>query len=994
MNLFIRKYYSNFTKDLNFNVNADGRLYITLSKLRDRGSNAQKLDEPKSRAIATVDIDENDKFSPAVDNLVKKTMEKPLTISCNKLWLSSLGFFLCILGNSIQPSWAEGSKELVSDGGYRPYLEWSDLTAAGIVRKTTLKVYVEAGETVNLGSSVTTSFSNPQDIVYRSPFGGQNGSCDVLTSGFGFINTIAKETAGPLPNTGGYTPCSFTATETGIYKIEFRSPNTSGTGNPPPTATTAAFPTDGTQLSGVAAWDITVRDSNGVTKTGRVFTNYIAMNMGANASGSTPIALNSKLYIQTKDGYRYETDMNGVDPFGFIFFANNRGYIDRTNNSTVYHSAGGANNNSLIFSGNVRVQDPTVADTSTDTTHLIFFNRPDTGTLNGLSIPIAAIAPTVPTGFQFTGGTGGSGNQTTVGVGGNFSFSASLTGSYQIIIDTNIDGIYDPSSDRVLQNVLSVGSNVVLWDGKDASGTNLQPRTGNAPYNAIITTRAGEYHFPMLDAENNPLGFKITMENPPTAFPNLVNQNGQPIGSTTIYYNDNNYTTADSTVIDLGGTGATSPRNAARGINSALGEHEFSSNYGDLKGIDTWAYFPSQAITTPLVITTNAQANVRGTKSVRFLADNDNTGTVTIGDRIEYTITYSNLNPGNSNAINFVVNDLLPSQLTFVSAAITAATVGNNITLNPNYNGSGAVTNSGTLRVGDTITITITATINDANGGNAISNQASANFNTPDNPSGTVGIALTDADSAGATSNPPTPGNSFSQTANDNVNTGNNPNDTADDDPTLFTALNIGATPKLLLIKRITRINNQDLNDIVDGRSDVAVNAANYVPEPYAADDNDSKWPASYLRGLINAGTVKPEDELEYTIYFLSKGPSNSTNVKFCDLVPASTTFVPTAFNGKTPNDGGLPGSDQGIALAVGSNTPTVYLSNVEESSDRGRFYVANDPATPSYCGTNTNGAVVVNITRSPDLPDLAAATQSGTPANSYGFVRFRTKVK
>lgn len=951
----------------------------------------------KLRAIATVNIDENERFSLTVDNSVKKTMKKPLTISRQKLWLSSLGFFLCIFGNSIQPSLAEGSKELVSDGGYRPYLEWSDLTAAGIIRKTTLKVYVQQGETVNLGSSVNTSFSDPQDIVYRSPFGSQNGSCDVLNSGFGWINTVAKETAGPLPNTNGYTPCYFIATETGIYEVEFHSPDKSGTtGNPPPRTITAAFPTNGTQLSGVAAWDITVRDSNGVTKKGRVFTNYIAMNMGANASGGTPVALNSKLYIQTKDGYRYETDMNGVDPFGFIFFANSRGYID-SNGSTLYHSINSPAdaNSTLNFYGNVKVQSPNVTDTSTDITHLVFFNRPDTATLNALSIPIAANIPIVPTSFKFTGGNGGSGNQTSVGVGGNFSFNASSSGSYQIIIDTNTDGIYDPSNDRVLQNVLSLGSNVVLWNGKDASGTNLLPRPGNLPYNAIITTRSGEYHFPMLDAENNPLGFKITMENPPAAFPNLVDQNGQQINSTTIYYNDSNYTSANGTAINLDGTGATSPRNAARGINSVSGEHEFSSNYGDYKGIDTWTYFPSQAINTPLVITTNTQANVTGIKSVRFLADNDSSGTVTVGDRIEYTITYSNLNPGNSNAINFVINDSLPSQLTFVSAAITAATSGNNITLNPSYNGASvvAVTNSGILRVGDTITIKITATINNANGGNPISNQANATFNTPDNPTGTVGTVFTDADSAGATNNPPTLGNSFLQIADNGVNIGNNPASTADDDPTLFTVLNIiNSNPKLLLIKRITRLNNQDLTDIVDGRSDVATNASNYVPEPYATNDSDPKWPVGYLRGLINAGTVKPGDELEYTIYFLSNGLGNATNVKFCDLVPTNVSFIPTAFNSMTPSDGGLPGADQGIALAIGSTTPTLYLTNVGDS-DRGRFYTANDSATPSYCGTNTNGAVVVNITV-PSFPNLPAATGSGAPANSYGFVRFRAKVK
>ncbi|MBW4616277.1 MAG: hypothetical protein KME21_23985 [Desmonostoc vinosum HA7617-LM4] len=202
------------------------------------------------------------------------------------------------------------------------------------------------------------------------------------------------------------------------------------------------------------------------------------------------------------------------------------------------------------------------------------------------------------------------------------------------------------------------------------------------------------------------------------------------------------------------------------------------------------------------------------------------------------------------------------------------------------------------------------------------------------------------------------------------------------------------ASAKLLLVKRITRINNQDLTDIVDGLSSVPTSAANYVPEPYAGDDNDSIWPAGYLRGLINAGTVKPGDELEYTIYFLSKGASSATNVKFCDLVPSNSTFIPIAFNGNTPSDGGLPKSDQGIALGFSSNTPTVYLSNIQDTSDRGRFYPVNDPDTPLSCGSNTNGAVFVNVTRNPDLPNLPAATQTNKPANSYGFIRFRARVK
>jgi fimbrial isopeptide formation D2 family protein/uncharacterized repeat protein (TIGR01451 family) len=871
---------------------------------------------------------------------------------------------------------AEGSKQLVSQGGNRPYLEWASGTTANIVRKTLLKVYVKQGEIVNLGSSVHTSFDS-QDIVYRSPFGRQNGVCDVLSTGYGFIDTLAKETAGPLPNLGGYTPCSFVATETGIYEVEFHAPNL--TGNPAIRTTTATFPTDNTQGSGVAAWDITVRDILGNPKNGRVFTNYVAMNLGGNG-----IPLNSDFFIQTKDGYRYRTDMNGVDPFGFIFFANSRGYIDKTDNSTLYRTAKADNNALSPFQGNVEVQRPDLPDTVTDITHLIFTNRPDPEALIHLGIPTSPVIPAVPTNFKFTGGTGGSGNQTPVGVGGNFSFDVSSSGSYQIIIDTNTDGVFDPSVDRVLQNVANAGSNVVFWDGKNAAGTNLPPRSGNAPYNAQITLRAGEYHFPMLDAENNPNGFVIEMENAPGAFPAGKNKY-------TIYYNDTNYTTKNGTFVSLDGTGATNPRNAATGIDSSAGRHQFSSNYGDFKGIDTWAFFPSQAVLSNLVITTTNQANVRGRKSVRFLTDADGSGTVTVGDRVEYTITYSNLSPGNTSAINFVINDTLPPQLTFINAAIVSKTTGNNITLNSSYSGAGALTtlvtgttasNSSTLRVGDTITIRIIAEINSMNSGNPISNQATATFSTADNPSATLGTVLTDADSNGATTNPPAPGSYFFQTADDGINTGNDPTSTSDDDPTVFTV--VSPPPNLRLVKRITALNGINLTGFVD-----YINPS----DPRALNDNAPNWPLpkdTYLRGAFNNLSVKPGDEVEYTIYFLSDGGRNSTNVQVCDLIPANTTFIPNAFNNQAPANS----SDYGIALGLSATNlptaPTNYVTNAADA-DQGRFYAAGTTPPLSCSGSNNNGAIVVDVAKSPAT--LPRAIAPGNPTNSYGFIRFRVRV-
>jgi hypothetical protein len=91
--------------------------------------------------------------------------------------------------------------------------------------------------------------------------------------------------------------------------------------------------------------------------------------------------------------------------------------------------------------------------------------------------------------------------------------------------------------------------------------------------------------------------------------------------------------------------------------------------------------------------------------------------------------------------------------------------------------------------------------------------------------------------------------------------------------------------------------------------------------------------------------------------------------------------------------------------------TPTSNLTNIADS-DKGRFYpagstpnttvppvtVCNKPNTaiPLTIDDNTDGLVVVEVVKISDpLPNfLPFATGAGTPTNSYGFVRFRVKVK
>lgn len=209
-----------------------------------------------------------------------------------------------------------------------------------------------------------------------------------------------------------------------------------------------------------------------------------------------------------------------------------------------------------------------------------------------------------------------------------------------------------------------------------------------------------------------------------------------------------------------------------------------------------------------------------------------------------------------------------------------------------------------------------------------------------------------------------------------------------------FIPLNVISNSQLLLVKRITAVNGVDISgfDNNDGRT----------------EDDNANWPtpkSTSLRGSTSSGIIAPGDEVEFTIYFLSGGGSDVTNVRLCDLVPDNMTFAADAFAGLAPLDaGGLSGTDVGIALGFDDasvpSTPSVYLTNLADG-DRGQFFSPNTEA-PAACNENNfsvplsalenlRGAVVVDVATNPDV--IPNATNPGDPANSYGFIRFRAIV-
>lgn len=301
------------------------------------------------------------------------------------------------------PASAEGSRSLYPAGstGNRGNLEWRTSNYAGALRRRTLlKVYVNAGEYILLGSSAagvaldpTSSTSTLGNIqVYRpGTVTGAIGqevipasaafSCNAqrtITGNLaqGQITSRAAELAGPdtITNsatatageavTNGYVPCFYQAPTTGVYSIVFSGPSGTNSNSQGEHFGEIDDPLTGSsQNASVSMWDVTVRDSltSTIDRNGRLFANYLALFMGAI---NRPIY--STLFIVTRDGFQYKTDLGGIDPNGFIIFANNIGFYDSDGQTPLYRD---------LVATDDQLTNPTGGVTLAPPSHLMFFTN-------------------------------------------------------------------------------------------------------------------------------------------------------------------------------------------------------------------------------------------------------------------------------------------------------------------------------------------------------------------------------------------------------------------------------------------------------------------------------------------------------------------------------------------------------------------------------------------------------------------------------------------
>ena len=484
-------------------------------------------------------------------------------------------------------TFAEGSRDLMAinnngtwtyNTGYRGMIEYNNSQYVGIDRKQLLKVYAEKGETILLATSTYNSLMEHEIKVLRPDGSETYYDIDDVNS-TGLILNTTQELAGPkqLGNDAGYESISFIASQTGVYEVTFYPYTQNSDANPIVIRSSEEWDIVSCGV-GIPAWDITVaEEKNGVLTAinGRVFTNYLSINTGrltadAHLAGGI---LKSKVYVLTTDGYWYLTDFNGLDPYGFIFFSDNRGIIDSGSNTSFMKSIPFSYNTStrksFVYPDNAYFYLPTKDDSEIDKTYDIFLNPPegyDTNSEEYQALPRSIyplrVSPPTATDFKFTSNEGN--GTTSEGVGGIFSFNKvsvapassvldvqnTDTFTFQIEIDFNkyvespngdydlVDGHYEKVTpgtgnydiyntyqyynagtevadfdNRVyLSNAGTVGENLIYWDGKDAMGRYVL--ASEDTYSIKLELKSGEYHFPTIDVEHNISGIKINLINP------------------------------------------------------------------------------------------------------------------------------------------------------------------------------------------------------------------------------------------------------------------------------------------------------------------------------------------------------------------------------------------------------------------------------------------------------------------------------------------------
>ena len=899
----------------------------------------------------------------------------------------------------VNPARAEGSKELVAFGGKRALTEWRVDTSAGLYRRTFFRVYANAGENILMGSSamglnlgdialyqesqIPSSQITPAALSAIPP----TFRCSVGGGGLGVLRgaspaaTRSMEIQGATTNggvDGGYIPCIYNVPVggTGTYWVAMYGP-LGAAGAADGTSGTIALPDiTAAQAGGVSVWDITVRAGNpltGTNKPGRVFVDYLAQITGGNGVANQ---VYSSLYAATVDGYVYQANLNGLDPYGYILYGNRVGFLDPDGQTPLYHDVVTTNNQLSNPAGGVILAPATAK---------LFFSNPLLSDLPASILP-APIPPTL-TNVSYLGSAGGNTGFRTIG--GDFTFTVNVEGISEIVV--SLDGVdFQPDNplNRLIRSQISVGANTVHWDGKDNAGAFFPVGNG---YKYHVTFHAAEYHFPLLDAENSPNGGpSLTLLNPLGGVCSF-----SPPNCSTGFYDDRGYRVSTGAIV--GTVGVTLPGDA-NSVNPPINDHANSINgfdtttaqrawgngtgngFGNWKGLDFWAYIPvgpeigqlnvidMNPLMTVVKSSTTASLSAPGTVNYSYLVTN--TGNV--------TLTGISLSDDNDN------NDMsCPATTLAPTATMTCAATHTFTQAELTANGSPTVA-SGNL------TNNVTATSNEAP-------NATDRLDIP-----ITQIPLMNVVKSSTTTGLTAPGTvtySYLVTNTGNVTlTGislsddNDNNDMSCPATTLATAATMTCTATHTFTQAELNANGSPtaasgyLTNNVTATSNEAPNATDRLNIPISIVDLS-------LGKTVNNASPKIGDAIIFTITITNNSlTTDATNVVVDDVLPVGLTF-----NSATPSIGSFSNVTGDWTIAIlAANTSATLLLNVTVTqigviTNTAEIVASDQPdpdSTPNNHNPNEDDQASVNIGSLFDPPSgIKTFSAAGLPQLEFRLV-------
>jgi gliding motility-associated-like protein len=393
-------------------------------------------------------------------------------------------FLLMLLSATILrfESLAEGTRELMPVAGTPNYLQLFDNNDLN----RSFASYIADDE-----HALKITIANPGEVIYfgfrpeaaldgtgcnrlwyriRDPLGNiVFGPQECAITGAGSIANYAQAIAGPnalVGGAGGYTPLFYEPTSPGDFTIEFNR------NNPNTFVNTITNCTGSRVKSTLVLSDITVADGlNGNAILGRLWSKTWDCTSMAFAN-----PMNNSFFVYDDDGYVFEVNLNGAQPFGFEFRANYTGLTNTGNPIADRRSRAGNFGFSELK---------------------IFLNDPD---------PLAFPSGVLPGVLSLS----------TINNCSNGTFCievSSVTASQaRLILNFNgIPGYQDNTSDLDISTNLSPGTTCIPWDGRDglgaliAEGTNIEIEIENT---------SKTIHLPVFDVENNPNGFLISHVRP------------------------------------------------------------------------------------------------------------------------------------------------------------------------------------------------------------------------------------------------------------------------------------------------------------------------------------------------------------------------------------------------------------------------------------------------------------------------------------------------